>query len=93
MLRTNSWRRFIVSGLYSFATIPSPSIELSTTSRSEVLNPSQWKVTHGRFSRSAMFHSGSMSLLPTEPSLVSLSMLNLTGLNGSMRPGPQRGRW
>jgi hypothetical protein len=38
-----------------------------------------------------MFQMGTMSELPIVVSTGSFSMPNLTGLNGSMRPGPQTG--
>ena len=44
------------------------------------------------WSRAPIFHTASMSELPIVPSSASCNMPNLTGLNGSMRPGPHGGR-
>ena len=85
--------RSMAGKLNSLATAPSPSAELITTSRTELFKPSQCNGADGRIrSRAFRFHTACMSLLPMVSSSCRPSMSNLTGLNGSMRPGPQVGR-
>src|SRR5262249_44219362 len=85
--------RSIAGKRNSRATVPSPSAELITTSRTELFKPSQCSGPCGRIrSRESRFHTASMSLLPMVPSSARCSMPNLTGLKGSIRPGPQAGR-
>src|SRR3984893_4254440 len=84
--------RSIAGKLNSRATAPSPSAELITTSRTELFKPSQCNGADGRIcSREFRFHTACMSLLPMVPSSARCSIPNLTGLNGSIRPGPQGG--
>ena len=66
----------------------------TTVSCKSLRRPSQcseyWRVVSATTALKS--HSGMMSELPIVPSSGRWRLKNLTGLNGSIRPGPQSGR-